>query len=265
MTILVNILAIFRKELQSYFLSPLAYVVAGVFWLLSGIVFVYLLLSDQGIIQEIALSEQSGIPMPPVDVPYLFLLRYLGIIGSLTSFIVPLLSMGLYAEERKAHTLELLATSPVYNWVVALGKLAGVVVFYITLLMPMLVLELVAFAAADRPVPPAVPLLAHLALILLATALLSLGMFLSTLTSSTIIAAILTFTLVICLATVDLVAEQLGQPLEAAIAHLSLIKHYDTMVQGVFDSSSLFVFASYILLGIFLTAQSIELLRFQRS
>ncbi len=265
MTLLANIFAIFRKELQSYFLSPLAYVVAGLFWLLSGIVFVYLLLSPNGIIQEVAIGEQSGIPMPPVDVAYIFLLRYLGIIGSLTSFIVPMLSMGLYAEERKNGTLELLATSPITNWAVALGKLLGVLMFYITLLIPMLVLELVAFAAADPPVPPAVPLVAHLGLILLAAALLSLGMFLSSLTQSNIIAAILTFALVLLLAIMDLVGRQLGQPYEGAIAHISLIKHYENLVQGVFDSSSLFVFASYIILGIFLTAQSIEILRFQRS
>ncbi|NEO26966.1 MAG: ABC transporter permease, partial [Kamptonema sp. SIO4C4] len=123
MIVLANIYAIFRKELQNYFASPLAYIVAGVFWLISGSVFVFLLLSDQGILQEIATNEQSGISMSPIDVPYIFLVRFLSVIGSITSFIVPLLSMGLYAEERKSRTLELLATSPLTNWVVALGKL----------------------------------------------------------------------------------------------------------------------------------------------
>jgi ABC-2 type transport system permease protein len=57
----------------------------------------------------------------------------------------------------------------------------------------------------------------------------------------------------------------LGAPVGDALAHLSMIKHYNSMVQGVFDTSSLIVFASYIFLGIFLTAQSIDALRFQRS
>jgi ABC-2 type transport system permease protein len=181
MILIANIIAIFRKELQGYFASPWAYVVAGVFWLLSGSMFFYVLLGDRGIIQDVAYNESLGLPLPPVDVAYVFLLRFLGMIGSISLFVMPLLSMGLYAEERKAHTLELLATSPLTNWVVAIGKLLGVVTFYTTLLIPLLILELIAFRAADPPFPVAVPLLAHLGLILLAAAILSLGMFISSL------------------------------------------------------------------------------------
>lgn len=265
MIIIANIYAIFRKELQSYFASPLAYIVAGVFWLISGSVFVFLLISDQGILQEIAQSENYGMPVGAVDVPYIFLVRFLSVIGSITSFILPILSMGLYTEERKARTLELLATSPITNWVVALGKLLGVLTFFITLLVPLLIYEAIAFSAANPPVPASVPLLAHLALILLAASILSLGMFISSLTSSSLVAAILTFALVIFLGILDILASSLPEPLGSILTHISLIKHYDTLVQGVVDTSSLVLFASYIILGIFLTAQSIETLRFQRS
>jgi ABC-2 type transport system permease protein len=268
-TVAANIIAIYRRELQSYFVSPLAYLVAGIFWLLAGFFFVAILLGPEGLIQQAAVNEQQaqqlGIPMPPVDVAYRFLQLYLGVLSSLALFILPILSMGLYAEERKRRTLELLATSPVTNWAVAVGKLLAVVTFFVTLILPLMVYQAIALSASNPPMSPAVMLSGHLGLILLAAAILSLGMFISSLTESTILAAIFTFALVLFLWVIDLIAKSAGGWLGDALAQLSLLKHYNNLVQGVIDSSSLLVFASFIFLGIFLTAQSIDALRFQRS
>ncbi|NES85223.1 MAG: ABC transporter permease subunit [Moorea sp. SIO2B7] len=263
--IISNIIAIFRKELQSYFASPLAYLVAAVFWLLSGFFFVVILLSPEGLIRDVAAREQMGYPLPPIDVAYVLLREFLGLMGSLVLFILPMLSMGLYAEERKRGTLELLATSPITNWVVALGKLLGVVTFFTVMIFPLLIYEAIAFNAANPPIQPQVPLLAHAGLILLAAAILSLGMFVSSLTDSSILAAILTFAMVLFLWIIDLIADNIGGPVGEALSHLSLLEHYNNLVQGILDVSSIVVFVSYIILGLFLTAQSIEALRFQRS
>ncbi|MEX0270853.1 ABC transporter permease [Leptolyngbyaceae cyanobacterium UHCC 1019] len=267
--IFANIVAIYRRELQSYFVSPLAYLIAGVFWLLAGFFFVALLLGPQGIIQQAAqadlVGQQAGIPVPPVDVPYQFLQFFLGVLGSLSLFILPVLSMGLYAEERKRRTLELLATSPITNWAIAVGKLLAVVTFFTTLVLPLMVYQAIALNASSPPINSAIMLSGHLGLILLAAAILSLGMFISSLTESTILAAVFTFALVLFLWVIDLVGKSIGGSVGDAIAHFSLLKHYTNLVQGIVDSSSLIVFASYIFLGIFLTAQSIDGLRFQRS
>lgn len=264
-----NIIAIYRRELQSYFASPLAYAIAGVFWLLSGFFFVVISIGPQGIIQQVTQrdlqAQQLGVPAPPVDVAYEFLQTFLSIMGSLALFVLPILSMGLYAEERKRGTLELLATSPVTNWAVAVGKLLGVLTFFITLVLPLLAYQAIALSAANPPVAPAVPLLGHLGLILLAAAVLSLGMFISSLTDSTILAAILTFALILFLWVIDAIAQNLPGAVGKVLSHVSLLKHYSNLMQGIFDSTSLVVFASYIILGIFLTAQSIDALRFQRS
>ena len=262
--IITNIIAIFRKELQGYFASPLAYIVAAVFWLLSGFFLVSILLGPEGIIQQVALREQMGMPAPPIDVAYVFVRSFFEVIGSLILFILPILSMGLYAEERKRGTLELLATSPLTNWAVALGKLLGVVTFFTAMLLPLLIYQAIALSAADPPIQPGVPLLALVGLILLAASILSLGMFISSLTESTILAAILTFALVLLLWVIDLIANGIGGPVEEALGHLSLLEHYSNLVRGVLDTSSLVLFASYIILGLFLTAQSIEALRFAR-
>lgn len=263
-TIFSNVIAIYRRELQSYFSSPFAYVIAGVFWLLSGFFFIAILLGPDGLISQVANRDAQGIT-EPIDVPYQFLSVYLGVLGSLSLFILPMLSMGLYAEERKRGTLELLATSPVTNWAVALGKLLGVVTFFLTLILPLLVYQAIALSASDPAIQPTVLLLGHAALILLAAAVLSLGMFISSLTDSTILAAILTFALILFLWVVDLVATGIGGALGGALGHFSLVKNYTNLVQGILDPGSIVVFITYIVLGLFLTAQAIEAFRFQRS
>jgi len=261
MILLNNLLAIFRREFSSYFTSPLAYLITTVFWLISGFFFVSILLGPEGIIQQVSQREQLQIPVPPIDVAYQFLTYYFGFLGSLVLFILPALSMGLYTEERKRGTLELIATSPVTNWIVALGKLLGVLAFFIVMIIPLFGYEIYIFSAANPPVPPAVPLLAHGALILLAAAILSIGMFISSLTDSTIFAAVITFGIIFFLWITELIANQVSGIFGEALAHISLISNYDTLVQGVLDTSSVIVFISYILLGLFLTAQSIALSR----
>jgi len=264
--VLANILAIYRRELQSYFSSPLAYIVAGLFWLLGGFFLVLILLGPNGIIAQVAQADQAqqfGMEPPAIDVVYEFLKAYLGLLGSLSLFVLPILSMGLYTEERKQGTLELLATSPITNWAVALGKLLAVVTFYITMVLPLMICESVAVGAATPPPSPTLLLLGHFGLILLAAGVLSLGMFISSLTESTVLSAIMTFVLVFLLWIVDALGNALPGLLGDALSHLSLLQHFTDFTEGVLDSSGIVLFASYILLGLFLTAQSIETLRFQ--
>jgi ABC-2 type transport system permease protein len=259
-----NILAIAQRELQEYFASPLAYTVAAVFWFISGLFFVELLMGEQGIIQQVALSERMGGDIGAIDVATEFLNSFFAILGSLSLITVPLLSMGLYAEERKRGTLELLATSPITNWVVALGKLLAVIVLFIFMIAPALIYEAIAFSAADPALPAALPLLAHLGLILLVASLLSWGMFISSLTNSTILAAILTFGLVLFLWMFELIANNLEGSLRSGLLNLSLINSYGNLVGGIVNLSDLILFVSYIFLGLFLTAQSIHSLRLNR-
>ena len=266
--VLSNIIAIYRRELQSYFVSPLAYVIAGIFWFLSGLFLVLLLLGPEGILPAIAAidlqGQQMGVPLPAIDVPYEFVRAFLDRMGWLLLFILPILSMGLYAEERKRGTLELLATSPITNWAVAVGKLLGVLTFFITLIVPLVALEAFVISQSNPPTSPTILLLGNLGLILLAAAILSLGMFISSLTDSTILSAVFTFAVILLLLFVDLIAKAVPGFLGEALGYISLLKHFNTLIQGIFDTSAILLFASYIFLGVFLTSQSIDTLRFQR-
>ena len=255
--VIANIIAIYRRELQSYFVSPLAYGIASAFWFLAGLFAVIIWSGPEGILVTVYDYDLRG---QPIDVPYEFVRAILDSITRLMLFVLPILSMGLYAEERKRGTLELLATSPITNWAVAVGKLLGVLTFFLTMILPLMGLEAIALSNSNPPISPLIPLLGHLGLLLLAAAILSLGMFISSLTDSTILAAVLTFAVVF----IDFIAKYIPGQIGEAVNHLSLFKHYNTLIQGIFDTSSLIFFASYIVLGIFLTAQSIDALRFQR-
>lgn len=265
--IIGNFLAIYKKELQTYFGSPLAYAIATIFWFLTGVLFYVFLQSRLTFVAEnYDLPQQfGGPPPPPIDVSYLFLQGFLASLGIVIMVLMPMLSMGLYSEERKRGTLELLATSPITNWAVASGKLLGVLSFFVGIILPPMFYEAIVLNTSNPPFPIPLFLTSHLALILLAASILSLGMFISSLTDSTILAAILTFVLVLLLYLLEGIGSLLGGPLVGLFAHLSLLKHYSDLVSGVINISSLVLFASYIVLGIFLTAQSIETFRFQRS
>jgi len=272
-----GIIAIFRKELQGYFFSPTAYIIAAFFWLISGFFFCSIL--DE-LIQSVATQEQSGFLLS-IDVVYEFLNSFLGvIIASLLLVLLPALSMGLYTEERKQGTLELLATSPITNWGVALGKLLGVVTFFTFMISPLWLYEIIIFSVASPAVTFKSILLAHLGLILLATTILSLGMFISALTANSVLAYIITFILVLVFWLLAFIGrgvedffrnkvggelgERLGFMIKETLTHLAWVEHYQNFIKGLFDSSSIILFLSYILLGVFLTAQTIEAIRFQR-
>jgi ABC-2 type transport system permease protein len=263
-TVLASVVAIYRRELQSYFRTPWAYIVAAIFWAISGLFFwaVY-----WNVLQQSSIALQTGAEgQPGIDFAYLFVTQFLSSIGGLPLFsILPILSMGLYSEERKRGTLELLATSPISNWAVAVGKLLAVVTFFLTLLLPILLYEVFALSKADPPIALLPLLWGHFGLVLMAAALLSIGMFISSLTDSTIVAAIATYGVILLISIIGFIADRNLGVVSTILSHLSPLKHFEGFARGRLDTSSLVLFGSYIFLGIFLTAQSIETFRFQRS
>lgn len=264
--VFTNIFAIYRRELQGYFFSPFFYVIAGVFWLLAGLFFAYIVTTVvQYVAQSDLTQQQFGTPSQIIDVPQMILESYLGLLGSISQVILPMLSMGLYTEERKRGTLELLATSPITNWSVATGKLLAVVTFFTTLIVPLMVYEFITLSHTSPPLSPWLILVGHGGLILFAAMILSLGMFLSSLTDSAIVAAIMTFALLLILWILDALAKTTGGVVSEVLTYLSPVEHFSSMTRGVVRTNSLILFGSYIFLGIYLTAQSIDAFRFQRN
>jgi ABC-2 type transport system permease protein len=265
-TALQNIWVIYQRELYGYRRSPLAYVITGIFWLVYGLLFFSVLYGTIDQARLIDARQANGEAMPSFDMAYLFLQTFLGtILGSTSLLILPMLSMGLYAEERKQGTWELLATAPIANWQIAVAKLLGALTLFSIMVLPFLGLEIYAVAGTVPPMPLGIILMGHFGLLLQGAAILSLGMFISSCSSSSIVAAILTFFLVTAWNNIDILADRIPGIPSQFLANFSVVNHYQRLAGGVLDSGSIAILTSYTLLGIYLTAQSIEFSRGHRS
>ncbi len=176
-------LAIVGREWRAYFLSPLAYVILAAFLLMNGLIFWAI----------VAFMNTPGAPKGQA-LPYLFTNTYFWIFNL---FVVPIIAMRLFPEERKSGTIETLLTSPVSEAMVVLGKFIGALGFFLTLWAPTLVYVLIILRSqhVDRPRARSLP--SYLAVLLLGGYFLSVGTFASTLTKNQIVAAILAFGMLI--------------------------------------------------------------------
>src|SRR5579864_7521794 len=184
-----SLYAIYRKEMGHYFVSPVAYVIVGLFLLLSG----YFLVVD------VSFASQQEL-----DAPTAVLRDFLELIKLLFLFLLPMVTMGVYADERKRGTMELLMTSPITEFQIVFGKFVASLTLFAAMLLPT-VGSLVFIWMHSDPAPPLRLLLGgYLGALLFGGSLLALGSFLSSLTENQIIAAALTFAAFLLLWVIDI-------------------------------------------------------------
>jgi ABC-2 type transport system permease protein len=256
--------AIYRKEMGHYFVSPVAYVVVGLFLLLSAFFFnSYLVSAIQYSVQMQAQESQFG-GGGGFDVPGQVMRGFFGIAALFILFFLPMLTMGVYAEERKRGTIELLMTSPLTETQIVLGKyLASLSLLAIMLLPTASYLAYMNFHS--DPMPPWRVLLAGYAgMLLLGGSLLALGSFISSLTENQLIAAVLTFAAFLMVWVIDIGRNAEGTA-GTVLQYLSVIHHYDDFTQGIIDTSGLIYYGSFIFLFIFLTVRSVDSMRWRRA
>jgi len=253
-----NILAVAGKELRAYFHSPIAYLVLTIYAVLCGYFF-YVLMG--GFVMEsfrMQMNEGGAFPMSLNEMVIRPL--FAGILTIILAlFLMPLISMRLYAEEKRTGTIELLLTSPLTDLDVILGKFLGAMaLFLIMVLMTFLYVGLL-FIYGN---PDAKPLLANaLGFILFGAALLALGMWVSTFTKNQIIAAVVSASLFLLLYVLDWVSAFSSSAVGRVMSYMSLPTHFDNFTKGVIDSGDLVYYLSVIVLGLFLTARSVEALK----
>lgn len=249
-----NVISVFQKELKSYFYSPIAYVVLTLFLLISGFVF-YLIFT------EAARQTTMGMEYGPFNAPQWVTRSYFGWLSTILLFLAPLMTMGVYAEEKKKGTYELLFTSPLTTMQIIFGKFLANLVFCLLLFGGSLALMSPLFWSAPPDFGPV--WVGYLGLILFAGSILTLGNFLSTLTENQIIAAVLTFVLVLVLWFLNVFARGGSEGVQGVIGYLSPLQHLDDFQKGVLDLSHVVYFLSLGFLGIFLTYRSLESLRWR--
>ncbi|MFY9270305.1 MAG: ABC transporter permease [Candidatus Manganitrophaceae bacterium] len=249
-----NIWALAGKELKLYFISPIAYVLATVFlmvsdYLFNSQVFFYSSLSAQ------AMRFQGNMPQLNLH-ETLFRPTFLNM-SIILLLIMPLLTMRLFAEEKKGKTNELLMTSPLTITEIVLGKFLAAWIVYALLLV--LTIHLPLLLAISTPVAWKPLIAAYLGMFLLGGVFLSIGLFASSVTENQIVAAVLSFGILIGLWLIGLTAQTApDSPVGAVFSYLSMIEHLDQFVKGLINTRDLTYFVSLTLLGLFLTHRVIE-------
>lgn len=257
--------AVYRKEMGHYFVSPVAYIIVAVFLILTAYFFNRLMAV---IIQE---AFQAGFEEgqfgggQAFDVPSLVMRNFFGVLSTLLLFLTPMLTMSVYAEERRRGTMELLMTSPVTDLQIVLGKFFA----SLTLLVIMLLPTAIGFAYMLRHAEPTAPWRVlgseYLGVLLLGAALLALGSFFSSVTESQLIAAMLSFGAILLLWVLDFGSQAGSSAWASGLEYLSVFRHYDDFTRGVIDTSNVIFYLSFIFLGVFLTVRSVDSMRWRHA
>ena len=250
-----NILTLAQKELRAYFVSPIAYVVLGLFAVLFG-VFYYASIS---LMVQLSMG-QFGAGGPQVININEFMIRPLfGNTAVVLLFMLPMLTMRSYAEEKRSGTMELLLTSPLTDVQIIIGKFLGAMALYALMLALTLIHIGVLFWYAE---PEWAPVLSgYVGLLLMGGSFISIGLAISSMTKNQIVAGVATFAVLLLFWVINWIGDAFGPTTQAVLAYLSILEHFDDFSKGVIDTTHLAYYGSFIALGLFLTAKSMDMER----
>jgi len=229
-----NLFTIFKRELVSYFLSPMAYVIMSIFLFATGFTF-YLFLFDR--------SEAT--------------MRYFFETVSFFCLIMcPLISMRLVSEELKTGTIESLLTAPVTDFEVILGKYLGAMGFFVFLLLPTL-LYVVMLRWLGNP-DLGVVTSGYMGVLLLSGTFLAAGVFFSTMTQNQIVAASMGFVFNFCFWLIGFLGSAMPSKIRPLLEYLGYPDHYVPFLKGIVDTRHVVYFLSFIVYFLFLSTRMLE-------
>jgi ABC-2 type transport system permease protein len=252
-----NVWIILRKELRSYFVSPVAYILLAIFAVIFGFFFWNILGFFVFRGMEMQMRGQ-GFPMNVNEEVIRPLLSNVSVIGL---FLIPIITMRLFAEEKRTGTIELLATSPISDVEVILGKWLAAMVLYAFMLLLTALNFLFIFRYGHPDWKPLV--IGYLGLLLQAGALLAIGTFISTLTRNQIIAGAVTFAACLLLWVLEWVSGYETATWARVMAYMSVITHFESFAKGLLDSKDAIFYVTLTFFALFLTARSMESLRWR--
>ena len=252
------VFAVAGKELRAYFHSPIAYLVMTVYAGLCG--FFFYSFTATYVMQSFRMQAMGGMGAPPMSLnEYIIRPLLAGVLTVVLLLLVPLITMRLYAEEKRSGTIELLLTSPLTDLQIILGKFLGALALYAVLIAVTFFYIGILFVYGN---PNAKPLLAQiLGLLVYGAALLALGMWFSTFTKNQIVAGVIAFAVFLLLFVLDWVTAYSTGTAGRVISYMSLTTHFDNFAKGVIDLSDVVFYFSVTFMGIFLTARSVEALK----
>ncbi len=263
-----NALAIARKELSIYFTTPTAYAVFGGMTFIAGMMF----LAALGYFQTLTLqfmSYQQGQMLEHLNLTDMVIYPLFRNVGVIFLFMAPFLSMRLVAEEKSSRTFELLMTAPLRPWEIMLGKyLAALGLMLVAVgllaLFPVIVTvfgssgTLIDTTGERGPLEWSTVLSGLLGLFLAGGAMMAVGMFVSSLTESVVVAALVTFVILLVLWILGWQAGRMEGAGREILDYISMPSHLDAFAKGAPALKDVVYFLSFMILGTFLTERAIE-------
>ena len=249
---------VFKKEMRLYFGSPVAYAFLALFlliagWMFSQIFLIYSEMSMRSFMQPMAaqnLNPTENIMRPVFSNMSVVLL-----------FFIPMLTMRLFAEEKKSGTIELLLTYPVRDGEVLMGKFLAAGAVYLILLALTLVYPGLMWAFGR--VEWGAVLTGYLGLLLLGAAFLAVGVFISSLTENQIVAGSATFGVLLAFWLIGWGADAAGGKLRSLLQYLSIIEHMDGFGKGVIDTKDVVYYVTVAAFALFLTLRALDAKRWK--
>lgn len=231
--------AIFKKEFNGYFNSPIGCIFMGFFIFVTALMFFF-----------------GPVMYQTVDMPYVF-----ANFNMMNMFLISILTMRSFSEERNKKTDQLLITSPVSIWDIVLGKyFAAMAVLGITLLIS-LVMPVTMFIFGNPPIAECIG--SYIGVILLCGVFIAVGILISTLTESQIIAAILTFVVLFLLYNLDYILGGFSNPVISGITEwLSVSRRYSEFQNGMLNLEGVVFYLSYIFVVLFIAVRVIDKRRY---
>jgi ABC-2 type transport system permease protein len=229
-----HVMVFCKKELRSFFDSPIAYIVITIFLLITG----WFFFSDLFLINQASMRNLFGI------VPFIFM------------FFVPAVTMRLISEEKRSGTIEVLLTLPVRDHEIILGKfLAGLILICVAVVLTF-VYTFTLSGLGDLDFGSVVA--GYIGLIFLGATYLSIGVFTSSLTQNQIVAFITSFVIIFALFMLDKVLMFMPGFLVSFLEYLSVDYHFSNIARGVIDSRDVIYYLSIIFLFLFLAVRALE-------
>ena len=247
-----NILAIAQKELKAYFASPIAYVTIGFFALLYG--YFYAVGLAFFVRQSMQMGQFGG--GQAVNINQMMIRNVVQNVTILVLFLMPMVTMRTYAEEKRSGTIELLLTSPLTDFEIIMGKFLGAFALYAVMLL-VTTLHIGLLFVYGRPEWKPI-ISAYVGLLLMGGCFISAGLFISSLTRNQIVAVMATFAVFLFLWVINWIGTFSGPEVEKLTSYLSIVEHFDDFSKGVIDTTHVIYYVSFITFGLFLTAKSVD-------
>jgi len=247
-----NIWTVASKELRGYFTSPVAWVMMGLFALIFG----YFFVSYLAFFVRNSMQAAFGQGPQTMNINMELIRPLLGNASVLVLFLLPMITMRTYSEEKRSGTIELLLTSPVTDFEIIAGKFLGTVGLYVALLGVTLLYIVILFIFGQPEWKPV--LSGYLGLLLLGSCFISLGLFISSTTKNQMVAGAATFVVGLLFWIVSWIADSAGPMMSQVLSYLSITEHFDDFGKGIIDSKHLVYYLSFIAFGLFLTIKSVD-------